>query len=311
MNRSGIQHALFGTLPGRVIVISVAIRLGVYAVSLASGAVPVFLSVIDTVASIGLAIGAGYFAYKLILLGKRRLLWRVRRKLILSYVFIGFIPAALIVSFFLLSGFLLFYNFSSYLVQSRLSAIADQAKFLAQSTALEIQRDAGRDAAAIIRRRQDNADDEFPGLSVAVVPVDLPCSGGSARAPSPLTSAVAAGPWEHVAPPPALPRWITCDGFAGVLAYSRNLSGDELDGIVLRAVALPDAARATFAVICDIPVSAAVKERLRSETGVSISSFTMLRDRPRAQPAAGKDGTRADAQPLASRPGGASTAAAA
>ena len=60
--------------------------------------------------------------------------------------FLGFIPAALIVSFFLLSGFLLFYNFGSYLVQSRLRAIGDQARFLAQSTVLEIQRGAGRDA---------------------------------------------------------------------------------------------------------------------------------------------------------------------
>src|SRR5215471_20526320 len=158
MKRSGVQHALFGTLPGRAIVIGIAIRLGVYAVGVAAGRVPVFLSVIDTVASVGLAIGAAYFAYKLILLGKRRLLWRVRRKLILSYVFIGFIPAALIVSFFLLSGFMLFYNLSSYLVQSRLRAIGDQARFLAQSTALEIQR--GGDAQAIIARRQANADNE-------------------------------------------------------------------------------------------------------------------------------------------------------
>src|SRR6476646_3234647 len=170
MNRSGVQHALFGTLPGRAIVIGVVIRLAVYAVGAAAGGVPVFLNVIDTVASIGLAIGAAYFAYKLILLCKRRLLWRVRRKLILSYVFVGFIPAALIVSFFLLSGFLLFYNFSSYLVQSRLRAISDQARFLAQSTALEIQRGSGRDAAAIIERRQDDAKEEFPGLSVALIP---------------------------------------------------------------------------------------------------------------------------------------------
>src|SRR6266850_1434746 len=123
MNRSGVRHALFGTLPGRVVIIGVAIRLAVCAV---------------------------YFAVKLIVFGKRHLLWRVRRKLILSYVFMGFIPAALIVSFFLLSGFLLFYNFSSYLVQSRLRAISEQAKFLAQSTALEIQRAGGRDVANIL-----------------------------------------------------------------------------------------------------------------------------------------------------------------
>src|SRR3954468_11243798 len=170
MHRSGVQHALFGTLPGRAIVIGVAIRLAVYGAGLALGRVPPFLNVIDTVASIGLAIGAAYFAWTLVVLGKRHLLWRGRRKMILSYVFIGFIPAALIVLFFLLSGFLLFYNFSSYLVQNRLRSIGDQARFLAQSTAVEIQRSGGRDAAAIIERRRGNADDEYPGMSAAIVP---------------------------------------------------------------------------------------------------------------------------------------------
>ena len=99
MHRSGVRHALFGTLPGRAIVIGVALRLVVYAIGVALGRVPLFLSVVDTVASVGLAVGATYFAWILIVLGKRHLLWRVRRKLILSYVFIGFIPAVLIVGF--------------------------------------------------------------------------------------------------------------------------------------------------------------------------------------------------------------------
>ena len=281
MNRSGVRHALFGTLPGRAIVIGVAIRLAVYIAGLALGGVPVFLNVIDTVASIGLAIGAGYFAYRLIVLGKRHLLWRVRRKLILSYVFIGFIPVALIASFFLLSGFLLFYNFSSYLVQSRLRAIGDQARFLAQSTAIEIQRGGGRDAAAIITRRQRNARDEFPGLSVAVVSVDRPCAAGSPRASSaPLPAAVVAGPWAHVAPPAELPGWIGCDGFSGVLAYSNGMMAtfDRTDGIVIRAAAFPESPKPSFAVVYDVPVGAQVKDRLRTETGVGLVNVSVVRD---------------------------------
>ena len=295
MNRSGVRHALFDTLPGRAIVIGVAIRLGVYAVGAAMGTVPVFLSVIDTVASIGLAIGAAYFTYKLIVLGKRRLLWRVRRKLILSYVFVGFIPVALIASFFLLGGFLLFYNFSSYLVQSRLSAIADQARFLAQSTALEIQRGGGRDAEAIIVRRQANAEDEFPGLSVAVVAVDRSCVAGAARSPMPpMPAALTAGMWSHVAPPASLPDWITCDGFSGVLPYSRGplATTSATDGIVIRTVAFPEVPRPTFAVVYDVPVGMAVKERIRRETGVEISTFAILRD------------GLSDAKPLQSRAAG-------
>ncbi|HEV8236040.1 MAG TPA: hypothetical protein VGP84_15620, partial [Gemmatimonadaceae bacterium] len=185
MNRYEVRHTLFGTLPGRTVVIGVAIRLIVYFVALLLGRVPAFLTVIDTVASLALAVGTGYFIYQLIVLAKRHLLWRVRRKLILSYVFIGFVPAILIVSFFLLSAFLLFYNLSSYLVQSRFSAIEERARFLSQSVALEIQRGAGRDAAATLTRRQDNGDEEFPGLSMALVPMDRPCEAGSRRDVSP------------------------------------------------------------------------------------------------------------------------------
>ena len=280
MNRSGVRHALFGTLPGRVVIIGIAIRLAVYVVGLLAGRVPVFLGVVDTVASIGLAIGAGYFAIKLIVLGKRHLLWRVRRKLILSYMFIGFIPAALIVSFFLLSGFLLFYNFSSYLVQSRIDAIGNQARFLAQSTAIEIQRGGGRDAQAIITRRQNNADDEYPGLSIAVVPVSRAC--GAALEPQSSTQAVAllAGPWTHVKPPGSLPKWIGCEGFAGLFAYSRGLLstlGSE-DGMVVRAVAFPDTRAPTFAIVYDVPIGTVVKDRLRADTGVDMTTVAVRRD---------------------------------
>ena len=272
MNRSGVQHALFGTLPGRAIVIGVVIRLVVYAIGAAVGGVPVFLNVIDTVASIGLAVGAGYFAYKLIVLGQRRLLWRVRRKLILSYVFIGFIPAALIVSFFLLSGFLLFYNFSSYLVQSRLRAIGDQARFLAQSTALEIQRGSARDAGAIVEHRQENAGDEFPGLSVALVPASRRCGSNGPRTSSPVApTATASGPWAHVTTAPAvLPGWVGCSGFEGVLPG--------VDGMFVRAVAFPDAAQPAFAVIYDVPIGPTVKGRLRAETGVGITTVSARRE---------------------------------
>src|SRR6185369_12170849 len=129
----------------------------------------------DTVAGLAVAAGLIYFGMRLLVLAKRRLLWRVRRKLILSYIFIGFVPALLLVAFSLLCGFLLFYSFSSYLVQSRLHALSEQARFLAQSTALEIQRGGGRDVASILTRRQANAAKQYPEVSMAVVPVNRTC----------------------------------------------------------------------------------------------------------------------------------------
>src|SRR5215472_12142082 len=180
------------TLPGRAIVVGLAIKLALYLLSRLVGALPPFLTVVDTVAGLAVAAGLAYFAFQLVLLAQRRLLWRVRRKLILSYIFVGFVPALLIVAFFLLCGFLLFYNFSSYLVQSRLRAMSDQARYLAQGTALEIQRAGGRDVASIVARRQANAAAQFPGLSIAVVSGNRNCASGESPplAPSPASRLV-------------------------------------------------------------------------------------------------------------------------
>src|SRR2546423_1883766 len=144
--REGVRGALLHTLPGRAIVIGLGVKIVVAAIGAASGGVSPFLSIVDSVATIAAAVGIAVFAFRLIVLAKRRLLWRVRRKLILSYVFIGFVPALLLVAFSLLCGFLLFYSFSGYLVQSRLSALSERAGYIAQSTAIEIQRSSGRDA---------------------------------------------------------------------------------------------------------------------------------------------------------------------
>src|SRR5262249_42709068 len=137
--REGIRGALLHTLPGRAIVIGVAVKLAVTALGAALGGVGPFLGGVDTMAVLAAA------TRPLVAAAKRGLLWRMKRKLILSYVFIGLMPALLLVIFSLLCGFLLFYHFSSYLVQSRLRALSEQARFIAQSTALEIQRAGGRD----------------------------------------------------------------------------------------------------------------------------------------------------------------------
>src|SRR5882672_2343047 len=167
-----LREALFGSLPGRAIVVGLAVKLLVGVVGIATTDVPPFLSVVDSVAGLAIAAGALYFVFLLLVLAKRRLLWRVRRKLILSYIFIGFVPAILIVAFFLLCGLLLFYNFSSYLVQSRLQGIEDQGRLVAQSTAVEIQSASGRDASGIIARRLQNVGRSFPGASMVIVPVN-------------------------------------------------------------------------------------------------------------------------------------------
>jgi sigma-B regulation protein RsbU (phosphoserine phosphatase) len=283
----GLRHALLRTLPGRAIVIGVIIKIAVAVAVWILGSTPTFLSVVDTVAALAVAAGGIYFTFRLVVLAKRRLLWRVRRKLIISYIFIGFVPALLLVGFSLLCGLLLFYNFSSYLVHSRLRALSDEARFLAQSTALEIQRAGGRDAAAILARRQVNASEQHEDLSLALVPVDRPCQTAASRearaSPSriegPDGKVVTAGPWSHLPPPRDVSAWIDCSGFAGVLAYShrRQVTAPDSDShVVVRAVAFPDAARPGYAVVVDLLLNDQVRQQLKQDTGVDIKGVTAV-----------------------------------
>jgi hypothetical protein len=87
--RAGVRGALLHTLPGRVIVVGVALKLAVLSVITLLGTDSPFLNVVDRVAGLAAAVGASYFLVQLILLAKRRLLWRVRRKMMISYLFIG------------------------------------------------------------------------------------------------------------------------------------------------------------------------------------------------------------------------------
>src|SRR5437870_5347838 len=267
--QTGLIHALRYTLPGRLIVVGVGIRLVILIIGAIAAPLPMFLAVADTVAALAIAVGAVYFVVRLFIAAKRRLLWRVRRKLILSYIFVGFIPAILIVVFFLLGGFLLFYNLSSYLVQSRIRALSDEARFIARSTALEIQRAGGRDVTAIVSGRQANAGQQFPGMSLAVVPFNRPCAqtGGDTTATAAPIAAV--GPWAHTDPPPTIPSWIDCAGFGGLLAYSHPVPNAKNEvHMLVRAVAFPDSPLPGYAIVVDLPVNDEVARRLRTETGV-------------------------------------------
>ena len=339
---TGIRHALLHTLPGRAIVLGLLIKLGLAPLRLVLGVTPAFLSVVDTVAGIAIAAGLAWFVFRLLVLAKRRLLWRVRRKLILSYIFIGFVPAILIGAFFVLCGLLLFYNFSSYLVQTQLRELEGQARFFASSAASEIQRAGAREAAAIVQRKQVNGAAQYEGLSIAVVPVGRPCGSRSplpvpdsgSRIPDAtiripnskvqIPNSITAGPWSHVDPPAAIPAWIGCDGFSGLMAYShahrtassqasraadgqtaRSAKDPEDTHMFLRAAAYPDSTSPGYAVVVDLVVGDQSKQRLRRATGVDLKTVSTVpfTDRPDAKPLEGRPGGESDAASPSSNAG--------
>jgi sigma-B regulation protein RsbU (phosphoserine phosphatase) len=300
-----VWHALVGTVPGRAIVIGFAVRVTISLAALAAGPLPPLLDAAGTGASLMMAIGGGYFLVRGFILLRRRLLWRVRRKLILSYIYIGFVPVILIVVLSLLGVFLLFTNFSAYLVQSRLRTLSDRARSIATTTALEIQRSGSRAIAEIVEQRLGAAEREFPNASMAIVPADRACGAAGSAVARLEMRPHRAGAWAHMDPPASVPAWIDCAGFAGLIAYvspgaardptplivadDRGLPPPGRTHLIVRAIAFPDV-RAGYAVVLDLPVDDAENQRLRHDTGVALTNLQIASSGTSAQPSEGNAG---------------------
>src|SRR5688572_28544246 len=78
------RDLLLRSWPGRLFMVAFGVKVLVALVRVFAEP-PVFLQVLSTTATLALLVALGYFVGRLFLLVKRRLLWRVRRKLILSY----------------------------------------------------------------------------------------------------------------------------------------------------------------------------------------------------------------------------------
>ena len=300
-----MKHVFFRTLPGRAIVAGLAVKIAVFALSLVTTP-PALVDALDTIASIAVVAAAVYFIARGLALANRRLLWRVRRKLIISYIFIGFIPSILIIAFFLLGGLFLFSNFSSYLVQSQFRALEDRTAATAAAISQDIQRAGRTDVRTVLARRQAAAERDIPGVSMAVLRLARPCGDGG-PAPGDLPAAPTAsdqliatsGRWAHVEPPRSIPSWLgDCSGFSGLVPYgvsAADAPGDDRVnagsggiGLVARSVSFSNGPMPTYAVIVDVAIDSTFEERLRSETGVDLRAVQSMS--PRLQPLPGRSG---------------------
>src|SRR5712691_8191404 len=108
----------------------------------------------DRAVNLAIIILAILAIHQVTVLARARLLWRVRRKLILSYILIGAVPILLLVAFSLLGFLLVFFDVSSYLVQNRLTNLTEQASTLARTTLVEVERTAFESRPEILVRRQ-------------------------------------------------------------------------------------------------------------------------------------------------------------
>src|SRR5688572_15826670 len=101
------RELLLHTRSGRVFLAAAAIKLLVVMIERTTGA-PRLVSALGTLAGIVLIVTAVMFLVRGLLIARRQLLWPVRRKLIVSYLFIGLVPTLLLLVFFLFAGQIVF-----------------------------------------------------------------------------------------------------------------------------------------------------------------------------------------------------------
>ena len=250
---------LLRTLPGRLFLLT-SVLLVVLLVARAVVDLPLFVDIFRRVVWVGWIVGGGWLAALAISRNRRAFLWRVRRKLLLSYVFLGVVPVVLIVAFVLAAAVLLYLTVASYVFQETYRDEVEDVRQIAETSAVEIGRTPAA-VAVVVERRVENLGGRYPALSLAVLP-------GPAAASALATRPIVAGPWTHSAPPDRVPSWLPDDNvFAGTLVVA-DPSGTGNPRLVIRAVGpTPDRQRL---VVVDLPVDESFAERLRLRTGATL-----------------------------------------
>ncbi len=216
---------------------------------------PGWMRTVDSAATIVVVMGLGYLLFRLLASLQRRLLWRVRRKLVLSYLLIGFVPLLLLGSFFVLSGTLLLLTVSSSLVQTGLDAMVDDATGVAAAAAADLGALSDlSEADAVLARRLQVEGARYPGASIALV-------AGAGVGPAGATSA-AVGPWGHAPVPRVSPAWV--EGRAGGMLMT-TAGGEQT--IVARAAQRVRVDATDVLVVVDLPLSEAVVARVQADSG--------------------------------------------
>jgi len=114
---------------------------------------------------------AVYLLFRLISWGRNKLLWRLRNRLIIAYLFIAFVPVLLILTGAILGARILYSQFGAYLfyedINSRVETIRDMAEHIAAAHSV---RPHGMDIKELEEVLKDQShtvhDRDLPGLSI-------------------------------------------------------------------------------------------------------------------------------------------------
>ncbi len=289
---ASLRHLLLRRWSGRLLLGAIGAKVVVSLLELLFGS-NAFVDGLNLIVRLVLLVTLAYLLSRLFLVARRRFLWRVRRRLVVSYIFIGVVPALLLIAFFLFGGSLMFLNVSGYLLKNGVDDIVNEARVMAQASAEEVERT--RNLQAVhdsLARRIDNNQGRYPGLSIDMVP-----RGPDATSALSVITPIVAGPWNHVEPPKSVPTWVSAGGFGGLIVYSPKDDPNDVR-LIVRAVGFPTTRDPKYGVIVDIPVDEQVMETLYASTGIEPGALSLVPESSES----GKQAAPASARGVSSRP---------
>ena len=187
---------------------------------------------LDRAVNLALVALAAASVYRITRAARSGMLWRVSRKLILSYLLVGAVPILLLVTFSLLALLIICFDVSSYLVRSRVAALTEQAHALATTTLAEIE--GSDDRRSLLARRERDAGARFSGATIAMLPVD------------------------------ALPKWLNGRAFDGLVMQHGEM--------VARSVAVPARLPLRERLVVDLPVDPSVPGHSLEQAGIGLGA---------------------------------------
>ena len=249
------------TLPGRVFLLSSVLLLILIVVRLFVP-LPEFVELFRKVVRVAWFLSLAAVVYLVVSQSSGRFLWRVRQKLILSYVFLGFVPVLLVVTLALVGGMILYINVAAYMYLEGFTDIAGDVTQIAETSAAEIGRSPDAALQTITRKYLTSAQ-RYPAMSIAVLPIA-----------DPSQPVVVAGAWKHLldGPPQQVPIWLRGDptGYRGAIAVPPAGNATEWTLVIRSAVPTSDL---SHLVVVDLPADADVAAAIEGRSKIRMRSI--------------------------------------
>ena len=280
---------LLRTFPGRLFLVSSALLILLYVV-LRVVELNDLLFALRRVLRIAFLTSVGWLGIKALAQSRRTFLWRVRRRLIVTYLLLGAVPVLLVGLFVLVGGVVAYSTVAGYVFNEGYQGLIDDMQQMAETSAGEVGRNPATTQAAL-ERKVTNLAAQYPQMSMAVVPLPPPptpkppadadgkrvagpaTDGRKDAKPAPPEPIVRAGPWRHGEPPTEIPDWVVLrGGFKGTLVQTTGSTTDDQHLLIRATVLTPDRARV---VIADLPIDTDIVARLHDRTDVRMGGIAL------------------------------------